>query len=212
MCLCLQSSPHPGMQAAGRTQPCQLSTLLASQRMQGPHLKALSPRAPPPHPPPFPHCPAVTQVPEEVDYRAGATALSACWRPLVVHLRTITTLMGLGGPEQWRTSTLSTKWPNAVFSHLAVIVSLGLDVGHDMGQSVQITGTNGLLVCLGVFFKAIFSFLLFENGGEIMLSSVFKLTNPSVALWLYFKLGCQKRQWTEEKKTTGWIGDMEREI
>lgn len=61
-------------------------------------------------------------------YRVEATALNACWRPLAVRLRTTTTLMGLAGPEQWRTSTLSTKPPRAVTHVLS-----GLDEMQEAG-------------------------------------------------------------------------------
>lgn len=210
---CLQSSPHPGIQAAGQIQPSQLFTLQGSQQLQGPLLMPHSPRAPPPHPLPFPPCPAVTQVLEEEDYRAGATALSACWRPQVVHLKTITMPMGLGGPEQWRTSTLSTKWPSAVFSH----VFSGLDemqkVEDNMGQSVNDDGKSSNIVLFVCFFKAISGFLWFEKGGEIMLSSsVSKMTDPFVALWLHFKLSYQESQWTEKKKATDRNGAVEMEL
>lgn len=130
---------------------------------------SLSPRAPPPHPPPSPPCPAVTRVLAEEDYRAGATALSVCWRPLVVHLRTITMLMGLGGPERWRISTLSTKSPSAVFC----------DVFSGLDETQRGYGTSCwnvvLFVCLFVF-RAIHSFLWFEKGGEMVLISMSVVT------------------------------------
>lgn len=131
MWLCLLSPPHPGMQAAGQIQCSQLCTLPVRQRPQGPLLMRHSPPAPLRHPPPAPPSPAVTQVLGEgweEGYRAGATALNACWRPLVVHLRTTTTLMGPAGPELWRTSTLSTKWPMTGFSR---VIS-----GQDVKQEV----------------------------------------------------------------------------
>lgn len=55
----------------------------------------------------------------------------------MAHLRTTTTLMGLAGPELWRTSTLSTKPRRAGFSR----VFSGLDEmqkdGGDMGRSAN---------------------------------------------------------------------------
>lgn len=107
MWLRLQFSLLP-VQPAGQIRPHQLCTLLGSLLLQGPLQTPPSPRAPPPHPLPFLRSPEATQVPEEA-YRAGATALNACWRPLVAPLRTITTPMGLAGPEPWRTSTRSTE-------------------------------------------------------------------------------------------------------
>lgn len=111
MWLRLQFSLLP-VQPAGQIQPHQLCTLLGSLLLQGPLQTPPSPRAPPPHPLPFLRSPEATQVPEEVweeACRAGATALNACWRPLVAPLRIITTPMGLAGPELWRTSTRSTE-------------------------------------------------------------------------------------------------------
>lgn len=110
---CRRSSPKPWMRAAGRRRPRQPSTLRVWRRARRPLQTPSTPPAPRPHPPPFPRCPAVTQVQvgAEGGYRAGATARSACWRPPVEHRRTITTAMGLGGPAPWRTSTPSTERP-----------------------------------------------------------------------------------------------------
>lgn len=175
----LQCSLHPGMQCAAQIQPSQLFMLLESQHLRGLHLMPHFLQAPPPHPPPFPPSPAVTQVPEEgwvEAYRAGATALSACWRPLVVHLRTTMMLMGLAGPELWRTSTLSIKGPRAgpVMCFLA---------GRDaeswrllggallMMKAVQITGSHIILfVCF--CFTAISCFCNLTREGMRMLSSM----------------------------------------
>lgn len=52
----------------------------------------------------------------------------------MVHPRTTTTLMGLVGPELWRTSTLSTKPPRAGFSHVSSELDEMQKVGGDVGH------------------------------------------------------------------------------
>lgn len=55
----------------------------------------------------------------------------------MVRLRTTTTLMGLAGPEQWRTSTLSTKQARAGFSHVLCGSDEIQKIGGDVGQSAD---------------------------------------------------------------------------
>lgn len=72
-------------------------------------------------------------------------------------------LMGPAGPGQWRTSTLSTKWPRAGLSHVSEVTwdTLGDD---ENGPNHWITH----YVCFS--FKAVFCFFI---------SSVSMLINPS---------------------------------
>lgn len=155
MRLYLRSAPHPGTQSAGPTQPSQPSTRRGSRPQLAPRPTQLSPPAPPPLPSPSLPCLAATQVPqwgaglelqegEGEGYRAGATAPSACWRPPVVRPRTTTTLMGLVGREQWRTSTPSTKWvPGHVF--FRTVCGVVCKVSDEFGDET-------LFVHLSIFF------------------------------------------------------------
>lgn len=74
----------------------------------------------------------------------------------MVHLRTTTMLRGLAGPEQWRTSTLSTNGPTAVYSCVFSGLDEMLKVGGDMGSSAdEENGPNHWItrrfVCLFLF-------------------------------------------------------------
>lgn len=50
----------------------------------------------------------------------------------MVHLMTTTTLTGLAGPEQWRTSTLSTERPRAGLSNAFSGLDEMQEAGGDM--------------------------------------------------------------------------------
>lgn len=89
----------------------------------------------------------------------------------MVDLRTTTMLMGLAGPGQWRTSTLSTKHHRAGFSHVSEVT---WDTVLVM-RTVQITGSPTVLfVCF--YFKAI---SCFSDLRREVVSSVSSLINPS---------------------------------
>lgn len=69
----------------------------------------------------------------------------------MVHLRTTTTLTGLVGREQWRTSTLSTKmsvW--SCFSGLDEVQKVGDDFGKCFDHDENIL-VNLSIVLLGFF-------------------------------------------------------------
>lgn len=92
-------------------------------------------------------------------------------------------LMGIAGPELWRTSTLSTKPHQAGFGHVSAdwMRFRRLEVTCGALLMVKMVQMTGSAIILFFFF---FLFLRFENRGAMILSSVSMLINLSASMVL----------------------------